>query len=694
MRGAPSPQILSSIESLQTNWFWSTDPAGKLTYISEWLPPEFATTLDSVLGIELTAAFRAEELDKSRTLGFLLAKQKPFRGANVRSTYDTAGRVWTISGNPQFDGHGQFTGYVGIGTDVTAVQDSAEQISRLASYDPLTGLRNRRGVAPLIGHALLAAEQQNTPFAILLVDLDRFKQINDTLGHPVGDAILEQVAARLTKIVGDADCIGRIGGDEFQIVLPGRDDREQLAVLAEAIIAELSEPYFVNESRCAIGASIGIVVGPADGDTADDIVRNVDLALYAAKGAGRGRACFFSRDLHEAAEDRRQLEQDLMDALERGELEVNYQPLVCAKGDVVTSFEALLRWNHPDRGRVSPAMFIPIAEETNLIARLGEWTLRRACEDAAKWPDNLRIAVNVSPIQFANPNLPQIVLSALAHSGLPPRRLELEITESVFLGDSKDTDQTFAALKKIGVRLALDDFGTGYSSLGYLKTAPFDKIKIDQSFVRGAPDPNSRNNAIITSIVALANALGMDTTAEGIESVDQLETMRKLGVSHIQGYLYSLPVSAAHVSEKVQSGRWEIAPIGPAKQRGNRVATFRRVGAVHGDHYYPVILRNLSSTGALIEGIVEAPVGTRFVIDFGDRQWAVATVRRSRGDHQGIEFDQPLVSDGEGGFATKYRASSLMMAQLGLSPKAQLRPEYSGAAGGKVEFPAFASTLS
>lgn len=660
-------QLLVSVEGLRTNWFWSTDREGHLTYVSEWVAEEFAAAGHSVAGKELASVFKVESDTLETPIGFLLAKQKPFRAINMRCTHDPQERIWTMSGNPQFDAAGNFEGFQGIGADITAVQESAEAISRLASHDPLTGLRNRRGVSALVEQALLTSGRSDRSFAILLVDLDRFKQINDTLGHPVGDKLLMQVASRLGRVLNHADCIGRIGGDEFQIVLSEQTDRKALAELADEIIRTISQPYFINGSRCVIGASIGIVVWPEDGETGEDLTRNADLALYAAKDSGRGGHRFFTRDMLEAAEDRRVLEQDLLDALDRGELEVNYQPLVNAKTDQVAGFEALLRWNHPDRGRVSPALFIPIAEETSLIARLGEWVMRQACVDAATWPGNLRVAVNVSPIQFANPNLPQMVLNALAHSGLEPGRLELEITESVFIDGGAEAEATFATLKKIGVRLALDDFGTGYSSLGYLKTAPFDKIKIDQSFVQSVADPASRNNAIITAIVALARAMGMETTAEGVETLDQLEALRALDVGLIQGYLYSLPVSAAAVTEMVCEGRSEIQPIGPARQRGNRVATFRRIGAVHGDHYYPVILRNLSKTGALIEGLVDVPVGTRFVIDFGAREWAVATVRRSRGAHQGLEFDEALVRDDQGGYRTRYRVSSLMLAQLGLS---------------------------
>jgi EAL domain-containing protein (putative c-di-GMP-specific phosphodiesterase class I) len=308
---------------------------------------------------------------------------------------------------------------------------------------------------------------------------------------------------------------------------------------------------------------------------------------------------------------------------------------------MVTGVEALVRWNHRERGAISPAVFIPIAEEANLIWPLGEWVLRKACEDAARWPGEMRVAVNVSPIQFANPDpLPKIVANALAATGLAPDRLELEITESVFLADSAETGRMFKALKGLGVRLALDDFGTGYSSLGYLQSAPFDKIKIDQSFVRDATIPGSRNGAIIAAIVALAEALEMETTAEGIESLDQLDLVRKLNVSHVQGYVYSKAVPQAELLEHAEAGSWTIKPAGPARQRNDRFSLFRKVGAIHDNHRYGVVIRNLSATGAFIEGLLDVPVGTRFVIDFGEGQLVTATVRRSMRHQQGVEFEQ------------------------------------------------------
>jgi EAL domain-containing protein (putative c-di-GMP-specific phosphodiesterase class I) len=310
-------------------------------------------------------------------------------------------------------------------------------------------------------------------------------------------------------------------------------------------------------------------------------------------------------------------------------------------------------------------LFIPIAEEADLIGTLGIWALQRACAEAVQWPGQMKVAVNVSPIQFAAGSFPKMVENALATSGLPPARLELEITEGVFLQDSTDTDHIFTALKKIGVRLALDDFGTGYSSLGYLKNAPFDKIKIDQSFVRGATEPGSRNSAIMAAIVALAEALNMETTAEGIETLDQLSLIRDLRVSHVQGYVYSQPVDNDTLVGNCSVGDWIIEPTGPAVQRSDRYSMFRKIAAIHDNHCYDIVLRSLSASGALIEGIYDVPAGTKFVLDFGDGQLAVSTVVRSNASQQGVEFEERLVNDGNGGLCTNRRVSPYMIAAAG-----------------------------
>jgi len=687
--------LCHAYENLGLGFFWSTDAEGLITYLSTGAHALLVGNGDPV-GRTFLDLFLKAGGEGERTLPFAFARKGRFEKLNVRSEREDGETLWWSVSGEAIMNQGEFGGFRGHCEDITGERLLAEESSHLAMHDPLTGLLNRRRMSYLLERTLTFCASQRSPCAIMLIDLDRFKQVNDTLGHASGDALLKQVATRLVRVVGDKEKVSRLGGDEFQIIMPGIDDRGALGELATTIITSISQPYTIDGSRVLIGASIGVAISPFDGDDSDTLVRNADLALYAAKGNGRGRFRFFSADLLKAAADRRLLEEDLHDALQRDELSIHYQPVVRAEDNHVVGVEALVRWNHPDHGSVSPARFIPIAEESNLIKGIGEWVLRRACAEAVTWPGDLRVAVNVSPIQFSDEGFPALVANALLNSGLEPERLELEITESVFLEEGSATNHRFGELKALGVRLALDDFGTGYSSLSYLKTAPFDKIKIDQSFVRSATEAGSRNRAIIAAIVALAKALDMDTTAEGVESFDQLDLMKSLKVTLVQGYIYSKPIPNDEFVQRLDEGKWTIEPSGPALQRHERQSMFRRIGAIHENHYYPVVLRNLSVSGALIEGLVDVPQGTQFVLDLGEGQLAVARVRRSRKRQQGLEFEQALVPDGNGGLCTRHRASPFQLAAAGLpqGPKGDgvqpIGPHLiGGAASGSATMPAF-----
>ena len=670
--------LLRDYEQSGQGWFWSTDAQGRVAYISDCVAKAMGVT-GGLTGRPFASLFNLErDQDDAveRTLPLILSGHKTFSGLALRAAIDGDEVWWSISGRPQFSGSGDFTGYRGNGADITQSRRSQRDASRLAEYDSLTGLSNRHRMSTRLASTLTAYKAAKRSCAVMMIDLDRFKQVNDTLGHPVGDELLKQVADRLRRVLDDGWEIGRLGGDEFQVMLPDIDDRGKLGEVARKVIAIVSQPYSVEGSRCVIGASVGVAIAPYDGITSEELTRGADLALYAAKEGGRGQFRFYSTDLHSEAERRRRIEEDLRDAVAKGQISLAYQPLVDPVKNRVVGVEAVMRWLHPDLGEVSPGVFIPIAEETNLIVALGDWALKRACEDATRLPGNVRVAVNISPAQFANVNLPASVMQALALSGLPPERLELEVTESIFIGDSDRTDAMFTALKQLGVRLALDDFGTGYSSLGYLRKAPFDKIKIDKTFIRGVTEPGNRNGAIIKAIVSLADALDMDTTAEGIEAHDELDVMRDLKVKQVQGFIYSRPMALAEVLDAVSNGEWVIEPNGPSKSRAERITLLRKIGLIHEDFRYEATMRNLSRTGCLIEGLLDVPVNTQFVVDFGNGQLAVATVRRATGSQQGLEFEVPLVDDGAGGLVTRNRISPYVLAAAGMPLAALPAGEY------------------
>jgi diguanylate cyclase (GGDEF)-like protein len=437
-------------------------------------------------------------------------------------------------------------GYVVSTEDVTEKRRVSDRIAHLASHDPLTDLVNRSELPRRLAGTLASAQGNGGQVAVLCLDVDRFKAVNDTLGHPAGDALLQEVASRLASLLGPEDTIARLGGDEFVCILAEPGSRDLIATLAYDIAEALSAPYRLAGVSAEASASIGIAVSPDDGSDPDTLLRNADVALYRAKAESRGSFVFFGPEMEREARDRRQLEADLRAGIERGEFELYYQPLVEVRSRKVIGCEALMRWNHPERGLLMPQQFIAIAEESGLIAPLGDWALRQACGDAAHWPRELKVAVNVSPLQVRTSSLLATVVSALAGSALDPARLELEITEAVLLRDSDETLATLTKLRDIGVRIVMDDFGTGYSSLSYLRLFPFDKIKIDRSFIGGCQA--GEGSAIIEAVTNLARGLGMATTAEGIETEEQFNAIKARGCTEAQGYLFGhpLPLSVLH----------------------------------------------------------------------------------------------------------------------------------------------------
>jgi diguanylate cyclase (GGDEF)-like protein len=460
--------------------------------------------------------------------------------------YFRNGRIIAMRRNPLPGG-----GWVAAHEDVTEQRQASARIAYLAHHDALTGLANRVLLRERLNESLSDVGGERS-LAVLCLDLDNFKEINDSLGHAFGDTLLKRVAERLRTSVAEKDIVARMGGDEFTIVQPGSGQPDAAIELACRLIERISEPYDIDGQRVRVGTSVGVALAPDAGLDADHLMRSADLALYRAKADGGGVCRFFEAEMTERMQSRRRLESDLREALLRGEFELHYQPLLNLKSSELEGVEALLRWNHPARGRISPADFIPVAEEIGFIVPLGEWVLRQACNDAATLPEHIKVAVNLSPVQFKAHNLVSSVFHALSVSGLTAERLELEITESVLLEDTDAAIIMLHQLRALGVRIAMDDFGTGYSSLSYLQRFPFDKIKVDKSFVQGLGHEAS-SRAVLRTVASLGASLCVETTAEGVETEQQLLAVKAEGISQVQGYLVSKPKPIAEIRQLIAS---------------------------------------------------------------------------------------------------------------------------------------------
>jgi diguanylate cyclase (GGDEF)-like protein len=544
-QSAGASLLLQEYEQRGVGWLWEVDGENRVSYISSRMSALMGRPAGQLIGHSLPAL-----LGGNAELGRVLLDKQAFNSLEMELKTARGPRWISIAGDPIIDTAGRFEGFRGVGSDITEIRQTQERLTHLANVDVLSGLPNRGRVRQLLGEALRVATTGNVPCAIMFLDLDGFKPVNDTFGHPKGDAVLRAVAKRLVDEVGPDGHVGRMGGDEFAIVLTDAQGRTMVEQLADRIIKSIKEPYQIDQTEIRIGVSIGCAFGPIDGATVDDLILKADLALYQAKDAGRGCARYFSSELQSEQEDRVRLETDLRQAIASKQFHLVYQPLINAKTQKLIGFEALIRWNHPTRGYVPPNVFIPVAEESGLMGVIGDWVVDEACRAAASWPEPITVALNISPKQIIMPALPNTVSEALARYKLPGNRIELEVTEGVFLGDNGTTLDVLKRLRALGVGIALDDFGTGYSSIGYLNKAVFHKLKIDGSFVREAGS-RPENVAIIQSIVQLAKSFRMTVTAEGVETAEDFERMRELGCDVIQGYLFGRPLSYERANDMV-----------------------------------------------------------------------------------------------------------------------------------------------
>ena len=557
--------LLREFENSDADWLWQTNAKLAFRNVSARFSRAIGRSVDELEGKSFLDLLReVPRTDQSVRRALAAAEAAMTRRETINELVIPVQvgedvKNIEISARPTYSRQGRFTGYQGVGSDVTAARQAADRIAHMARHDALTGLPNRLQLLENLEFAITTAKARGEECAVLLVDLDRFKTINDSLGHVAGDHLLQQVSRCFETVISDEMTAGRLGGDEFAIIVPSIESRDELEQLCLALVGALQGPFLYRDQRLFVGASIGVSIGPRDGETVEELIRNADLALYRAKDGSGNDIRFFESGFHARAEERRKIELALHSAVDAGEFTLNYQPVVDAGTLEIKSFEALLRWHNPELGQVPPTKFIPIAEETGMLGRIGEWVLRTACREAVTWPENISIAVNVSPRQLRDPGFIVTLVSALTQAGLAPHRLELEVTETVFLELTAATQKILQQIQSLGVRLAMDDFGTGYSSLGYLRKADFDTLKIDRSFVQSMSAQDPESTAIIRAVVALAGSLGMKTVAEGVANEEQLQLVRTLGCDRIQGYIFSKPVSGSTVKAMLGDGRNRVA---------------------------------------------------------------------------------------------------------------------------------------
>ena len=635
--------FVEHLEQSGGGWFWETNADGVLTYLSEPLARALERDPREMIGrpfLDLLLVEDAGPSDVQRpTIGFHLSSRFPFADVPV-SPNGRKDLSWSLSGQPRFDEIGRFLGFRGIGLNLNEEQREEAQSSRLATVDSLTGLPNRARMQAMLDEALANSMSRKEGCALFLVDLDRFKQVNDTLGHQMGDLLLKEVAHRLSAVIGSEGQAGRLGGDEFQAILPGIDEEGRLAALAERLIGKLSAPYVVRGHPITIGASVGIAISRPGRTLADALMKEADLALYAAKAAGRGTFRFFESEMHTQESERHILENDLRRAVAKGQLRLVFQPVISATTEDLVGFEALVRWMHPVRGLLPPAEFLAVAEASGLISGIGEWVIRTACAEAARWPTHLHLAVNLSPVQLEQPETAAVVANALASSQLDPDRLELDIVETALLAECPSVASVIASLKALGVRLALDDFGLGVSSLIGLKSAPLDRVKIHPGLLRAAL-PGGRAKAVLAGLVNMAASLDMAVTAEGAETLEELALIRELGCTEIQGFLFGRPIAsdeALHLAAQSQP----VSAQEAVQSRPPRHSLIRRGAMLWRGGSFPVRLRNISADGAMVESPQQVEPGAEVELDLADGVRLTGQVRWSQDGRIGLKFAAPF----------------------------------------------------
>lgn len=639
-------ELAQDFERTGAATFWETDRSNRLTYFSTPAARRFQFNIDGLSSRTLGEFFLlpggGDDSDTLLTADFLISSRQSFENTPTVTRQDAVENWWSLTGHPVIDDRGRFSGYRGYATELTGELRNDAATAQRSRFDTLTGLAGRALIQETLERSIPTGDSASAGCALMMLDLDRFKQVNDTLGHPVGDELLKLVAERLRTEIGDAGRIGRLGGDEFMVVLPGETSRVTLSKLARATIETLSKKYQIKDSTISIGASIGIAVAPYDAQSSESLISMADMALYAAKSDGRGVHRFYDAQMTDADSERRRMRLDLRNTLATKGIVLAYQPFVESETGKILGFEALARWEHPHKGTILPAILFPLAESATLDLQLGDVILAQACHQATKWPSHLRVAVNVSKGQIESGTLVKSIEQALDASGLSPSRLEIDIAETTFRDCRDKAEQTATELRRMGARVALDDFGAGDTCLANFKCTAIDKIKLDPSFIVGAADSQRRDAAILRSIAGLAESLGIDTLAEGVESEEDATLAKILGCQSMQGFAFGKPVGPDKIPELIAENDKRQTTEREEARKATRTALFRAAMLYFKDRDYKVVIRNISQLGASIECPRIFPPDSVVALDIGVGDPVAARVAWSDTHRMGLKFVQPF----------------------------------------------------
>lgn len=542
--------LLKEFNQKGSDWLWALDSQGLIEDASERFSPATSKRGAKLIGnsfIDYLRGTGEDNIAQVRDIEQSIQARKPFINVQIKVQRGAAETWWLLTGKPAVDEFGAYSGYIGTASEITAEKLAEKRINYLAHHDALTGMLNRAKFTDLLKQCVAKLERHGLPFAVMFLDLDRFKAVNDNFGHLIGDKLLVEVSRRIRASIRETDIVARLGGDEFAIILNNNCDTEQAAALAARLINAVGQHYDIDHETVTIGISVGIAIAPINGVSPDQLLRKADLSLYRAKADGRGVYRFFEHQMDDDVQRRRQVENELAEALSNGELALYYQPQVAPDTRRPTGFEALLRWNHPARGTVGPGEFLAMAEQCGLIGRIGDWTIHEACHAAARWPGDLSVAVNLSPRHFWASDIAGVIREALANSGLAARRLEIDVTEDLLMDKPQQAMERLRQIKALDVTIALDDFGTGFSSLSQLLKFPIGKIRTDRSLVEASSnDPVARNTLL--TIASLGRSLDIDVTAKGVETPEQMEFLNDIGVGRLQGFYFSAPLSESDLA--------------------------------------------------------------------------------------------------------------------------------------------------